>query len=88
MGFDEERERFEPEEPKFTKWDLLRTAVACGAVLGGMDVPYEGVHHHAWELVCDGYLVEKLPPFGGVGVRWVPTPEGKTASILASILGL
>lgn len=74
----EERER--PEEPlggPWTKWDLLRVAVQCGAVLGDRDVPYEGVHQHAAELIAERLLTEHPPPFGGQGVRWYPTLMGQ-----------
>jgi hypothetical protein len=73
----EERDRFEPEEPGFSKQDLLRTAVECGAVLGDRDIPYDGAHRHARELIEEGMLLELPPPFGGEGVRWIPTVCGR-----------
>ncbi len=77
MSYEERESPEEPSGPRMTKWDLLRVAAQCGAVLGDRDVPYEDAHRHAAELVDQGLLLEASPPFGGSGVRWYPTMAGR-----------
>jgi len=77
MGFEERERPEEPQGPRMTKWDLLRVAAQCGAVLGDRDVPYEDAHRHAAELIDQGLLVQGPAPFDGQGVRWYPTRAGR-----------